>query len=294
MKISNPKIAFFGGEPLGVPTLEELHTFGITPSLIVCNPDRPAGRGQTLTTPPVKVWAEENGIEVFQPKSYKDKASLSRILDEEWDLFVVVAYNFMLPSWFLEIPKKGVINVHPSLLPKLRGASPIRSAIKNDLLEEVGVSIMLMDDKMDHGPIIDQMVMNIEGENWPMHGPELDLTLARLGGAMLAKVIPAWLNDELTPKPQEHDHATYTKRFTKADAQLQLNPLDLPTGETARADLHHIYAFEGIGNSYFIHNDKRIKIKQAEIAINGSLRLLRVTPAGKSEMDFDQYLQSIS
>lgn len=293
MKSSEGKIAFFGGEPLSVPTLEELKASGITPDLIVCNPDRPAGRGQQLTPPPVKVWAEENQIEVFQPESYKDQEALKPLLKKEWDLFIVVAYNFILPKWFLELPKEGVINVHPSLLPKLRGASPIRSAIKDDLHEAVGVSVMLMDEKMDHGPILEQKNMEIADDDWPVPGPELDEALAHMGGAMLADVIPKWLEGEITPQEQDHSHATYCGRFTKEDAELSLNPHELPTGIEAKAALHHIYAFQGIGDSYFIHNDKRVKIKQAKRADDGSLRLLRVTPAGKSEMDFEQYLQTL-
>lgn len=294
MEIPNTKMAFFGGEPLSVPTLEKLKTAGIIPSLIVCNPDRPAGRGQKLTPPPVKVWAEENDIEVFQPTSYKNKESLARILNEEWDLFVVVAYNFILPKWFLELPKKGVINVHPSLLPKLRGASPIRTAILEDRREEIGVSIMLMDEKMDHGPILDQTLMEISDENWPVTGPELDLALAHMGGTMLAEVIPAWLSGEISPQEQEHDVATYTKRFTKEDAKLVINPRELPSGIEAKHALNKITAFSGIGDAYFEYKDIRVKIKQAELATDSSLRLLRVTPAGKAEMDFSQYLQSIS
>jgi len=294
MDISNAKIAFFGGEPLGVPTLEELYIANILPSLIVCNPDRKAGRGQALTPPPVKVWAIEHDIEVFQPESYKDTSALGRIVHEEWDLFVVVAYNFILPKWFLEIPKKGVINVHPSLLPKLRGASPIRTAIKNNLRERVGVSIMLMDEKMDHGALLDQMEMEIADDEWPIAGPALDLALARMGGAMLAHTIPAWLADSITPTEQDHEHATYTHRFQKEDAEITIDPLHLPTAEAAKNALHHIYAFQGIGDSYFVYKDVRVKIKQATLAEDGSLCLLRVTPAGKAEMDFAQYLQSIS
>ncbi len=294
METTTAKIAFFGGEPLGVPTLEELKRAGILPSLIVCSPDRPAGRGHKLTPPPVKIWAEENDVEVFQPSSYKDKADLARILNEEWDLFVVVAYNFILPKWFLEIPKKGVINVHPSLLPKLRGASPIRTAIKDNLKEFVGVTIMQMDEEMDHGPIITQMNMEIADENWPIAGPALDQALANMGGAMLADTIPKWLNGEITAEVQDQEKATYCSRFSKEDFKLSIDPMDLPKDIEARAALHHIAAFAGIGDSYFEYNNVRVKIKQAELADTGSLRLLRVTPAGKSEMDFDQYLQSIS
>lgn len=292
MNTANAKIAFFGGEPLGVPTLEKLHEAGITPQLIICNPDRPSGRGQKLTPPPVKNWAKLHGIEVFQPDSYKDKEKLSRILNEEWDLFVVVAYNFILPKWFLELPKKGVVNVHPSLLPKLRGASPIRTAILENTPDVVGVTVMLMDEKMDHGPILKQE--SFTPPQWPITGPELDTLLANRGGELLAEAIPEWLGGMITPQEQNHDEATYCGRFTKDDARIELDPRNLPIGADATTALAKIFAFTGIGDAFFEYKGERVKIKQATLANDGSLCLLRVTPAGKSEMDFERYKQSIS
>lgn len=293
MSESYPRIAFFGGEPLGVPALEELKRADIIPQLVVCNPDRPAGRGQKLTPPPVKIWAQNNSIEVFQPTSYKNQTILEPILNQEWDLFVVVAYNFILPQWLLEIPKHGVINVHPSLLPKLRGASPIRTAIKDNLRDDIGVTVMLMDEQMDHGPILKQEAIAIDEDVWPIAGPELDTLLAHRGGELLTETIPAWLSGTITSTPQSHEHATYTSRFTKEAGLLQLDPHHLPTGTEALKTLCHIQAFLGIGDSYFIHNDIKVKIKQAKLADDGSLRLLRVIPAGKPEMDFERYLQSL-
>lgn len=293
--LERTKIAFFGGEPLGVPALEELREAGIIPTLIIASPDKPSGRGQQLTHPPVKDWAISHNIEVFQPTSYKSKDELSRILSEEWDLFVVVAYNFILPKWFLEIPKKGIINVHPSLLPKLRGASPIRTAILEDKRDEVGVSIMQMDEKMDHGPILKQEVVTIDENIWPITGPVLDEILAKKGGEMLAETIPLWLSGNCAPQEQNHVEATYTKRFNKDDAKIELNPLALPTDHTeSKKLLCKINAFIGIGDAFFEYEGVRVKVKQAKLADEGSLRLLRVTPAGKPEMDFDRYLQSIT
>ncbi|MCB9812737.1 methionyl-tRNA formyltransferase [Candidatus Nomurabacteria bacterium] len=287
------RFAYFGGEPLGVPVLEELKSAGLRPALIICNPDRPAGRGQKLTPPPVKVWAAENGIEVYQPENYKDGSAQERLAAEDWDLFVVVAYNFILPEWLIKLPKHQVINVHPSLLPKLRGASPIRSAIRDDLREDIGVTIMLMDKEMDQGPILDQMAMPIADEHWPVPGPELDTALAHMGGALLADVIPAWVAGELAPQEQEHGAATYCGRFKKGENELLIDPRNLPGGEAARHAWLTINAFAGIGDTFFMHEGKRVKIKQAQLA-EGQLRLLRVVPEGKQEMDFTDYLQSIS
>lgn len=283
------KFAYFGGEPLGVPVLEELKAADLLPSLIVCNPDRPSGRGQQLTPPPVKVWAEENRIEIFQPTNYKDDISKTRLEAEDWDVFVVVAYNFILPEWLLQLPKHQTLNVHPSLLPKLRGASPIRTAILEDLREDVGVTVMLLDSEMDHGPILDQEQILIADENWPLPGPELDTLLAKAGGELLAEILPAWVTGKLSPQEQDHNLATYCTRFEKGQNELAIDPHHLPSGETAWKMWLKINAFAGIGDTYFVHNQKRIKIKQAAFAEN-SLHLLRVIPEGKKEIDFRDFI----
>tara|TARA_B100000508_G_scaffold74109_2_gene57716 strand:- start:10867 stop:11748 length:882 start_codon:yes stop_codon:yes gene_type:complete len=288
------RFVFFGGEPLGVPVLEELKMAGLLPELIVCSQDKPVGRKQELTAPPVKIWAEANNIEVFQPTSYKDESTSEKIEAVNADVFVVVAYNKILPKWLLDLPKHGILNVHPSLLPKLRGASPIRTAIKDDLREDIGVTVMLLDEEMDHGPILDQLNMPISDENWPLPGPELDLALAQAGGALLAEVLPEWTVGNLDAQEQDHEAATYCGKFTKADSELEIDPFKLPGGSAARQAWLTINAFAGIGDTFFVHNDQRVKIKQAELTDGANLQLLRVTPEGKAEMDFDTYLESLN
>jgi len=294
MSTAKPRIAYFGGEPLGVPVLEELYLTGITPDLIVASPDKPVGRKQVITPPPVKVWAVEKEIEVYQPESYKGDAAQAvkeTLSSSDWDIFVVVAYNHILPQWLLDIPKHGVINLHPSMLPFLRGASPIRTAIKDDLRDQIGVTIMQMDATMDTGPILDQMPMIISDENWPIPGPKLDLALARMGGAMLADVLREYLAGEIIPQDQDHTMATYCSRLTKADSELELNPRKLPTSNKARQAWLKINAFMGIGDTWFMHEGKRIKIKEAEFSM-GKLRLLTVIPEGKPAIDFDTWHQA--
>ncbi len=286
---SKPKIAFFGGEPLGLPALQALCSAGLTPSLVVCNPDRPSGRGLEVTSPRIKTWAQAQGIEVFQPTSYKAKEELERLIALEWDLFVVVAYNFILPKWFLELPAHGTVNVHPSLLPKLRGASPIRTAILENLRDEVGVSIMLMDEKMDHGPLLAQTPLSLN--DWPISGLMLDDMLAQIGGEMLARTIPKFLSGEITPIEQNHNEATYSKKFEKIEAKLQLDPTDLPTGDEASDAICKISAWSGIGDTFFMDKGKRVKVKGA-VLLNNTLTLTRVIPEGKKEMDFAIYLTS--
>jgi methionyl-tRNA formyltransferase len=285
------KIVFFGGDPLGPITLKTLTERDLKPSLVVANPDRPVGRQQIMTAPPTKLIAEELSIEVFQPQDYQNPADFSILLDQDWDLFVVVAYNFILPKWLLDIPKQGTLNLHPSLLPRLRGASPIRTAIKDNLIDDVGVTVMLMDEKMDHGPILDQVFIDLP--TWPMLGPDLDMLLAETGSNLLANTIPLWVSGELYPQTQDHSNATYSHRLTKNDSELKLDPLNLPTDHEARSVWHKICAFAGIGETFFIYQNQRVKITKADLEDGKNLRIKRVIPAGKVEMDFEDYLKRL-
>ena len=190
-----------------------------------------------LPPPPAKVWAEEHNIEVLQPDNYKDENLKATFEAVQADVFVVVAYNHLLPDWLINLPKHGSINLHPSLLPQLRGASPIRTAIKDDLRDAIGVTIMLLDSEMDHGPILDQMHMPIADENWPVPGPELDEALAHMGGALLADALPAWTAGEIIVQEQDHSQATYCGKLTKADSQLDIDPTNLPTGKESQKNM---------------------------------------------------------
>ncbi len=283
------KIAFFGGEPLGLPALEALTRVGLTPELVVCNPDRPGGRGLEMRPPRIKKWAQEHDITVFQPTTYKDKEGLSLFIDTTWDLFVVVAYNFILPKWFIELPKHGTINVHPSLLPKLRGMSPIRTAILENTPEYVGISIMRMDEEMDHGPLLTQAPLTLN--EWPISGPLLDDMLGQIGGEILALTIPEYTDGSIAPTAQPHEQATYTKKFEKSDSEIIFNPEHPLVGKEAFLTLCKIKAFEGIGDTFFVDDGKRVKIKNACIEAD-TLTILRVTPEGKKEIDFSTYLSS--
>ncbi len=281
------KIAFFGTPDIAVWALGELVSAGYTPSLIVTVPDKPQGRKMLLTPPPTKVWALEHNIEVFQPETLKTKELLDLLTEQEWDLFIVVAYGLIMPSWLIDLPKYKTLNVHPSLLPKLRGASPIRTSILGDY-NDTGVTIMLMDEKMDHGPILVQE--KYDGAT-PVPGSVLDQTLARKGGKMLAELIPSWTSGTLTPLEQNHTEATFCSKIEKKDAELILDPELLPTGEGAYKMLLKINAYDGWPQAFFFHNGKRIKIISAHIE-NDTLVLERVVPEGKKEMDFKQYISS--
>ena len=288
MQEHTPSIAFFGTPEIAVFVLEELKKEGIIPSLVVTNPDRRQGRGLHTAPTPVKQWAQTENIPVIQPESVQEQEGLEQLTGTQWDLFIVVAYGSIMPKWLIDLPKYGTVNVHPSLLPKLRGASPIRTAILNDL-DGAGVSIMLMDEKMDHGPILVQ-----ETYTGPLReGHILDELLARKGGALLASIVPELLAGSIVPQEQDHAKATYSKKIRKEMAEIQIDPRNLPSGDDAHVILRKIYAYDQWPTAFFIHNNKRVKILRARLE-NERLIIESVVPEGKKEMSFETYLMSLA
>ncbi len=281
------KFAFFGTPEIAVTALEEMATFGVVPSLVVANPDAPVGRKQHITPPPTKVWAEARGIPVFQPASLKNREDLTPLTETDWDFFVVFAYGKIMPEWLIELPKHQTLNAHPSLLPKLRGASPIRSTLLTDL-SACGVTIMQMDKDLDHGSILYQQPVELAS---PIPGRELDHTLSHMCGDLLVHVMREIVAGTITPTPQNHEEATFCTKISKEMSELTLDPYHLPSGEDAFALYRQICAFDGWPETFFIHNGKRIKIKAAELTTDGSLRITRIVPEGKNEIDFTAYFK---
>ncbi len=283
------KFAFFGTPDLAVTVLNILESHGFVPSLVITNPDTPQGRHQTITPPPTKVWALERDLPVLQPTTLKDPDQLSTITSTEWDVFVVFAYGKIIPEWLLSRPQYGTINLHPSLLPKLRGASPIRSTLLTDL-DACGVSIISMDKEMDHGPLLAQVPYTLTE---PIPGRKLDDILCDLGGRTLASVLTTLSEHLKTATEQDHEAATFCTKITKDMAEIHLDPRQLPTGNVARSLYQKICAFDGWPETFFIDpTGRRVKIKSASLD-RDALSIHRVTPEGKNEMEFSQYLASL-
>lgn len=284
-------IAFFGGEPLAVPVLKALQEANVYPMLIVCNPDTPQGRKHTITPPPIKIWAQENGIEVYQPESLDDKEVEKKLKESRCDLFVVVAYGKIIPQRILSIPTYKTINMHPSLLPHFRGPSPIRSTILADE-RHTGATIIELDEKLDHGPIIAQTEVTIPEEKWPLRGSELDRLLAVKGAELLLDVIPKLIEGTISRIEQNHSQATFTQKITKDMGELHIDPFDLPTGHEAYEMYLKICAFDDAPGTFFFYNGKRIKIINA--CMDGlSLQIQTVIPEGKKEILFNDYLAKL-
>lgn len=281
------RFAFFGTPELAAIALTEMETFGFVPSLVVTTPDAPIGRKQIITPPATKVWAEEREIPVFQPTTLKDKDALSALKDTDWDFFVVFAYGKIMPQWLIELPKYGTINAHPSLLPKFRGASPIRSTLLHDLSAS-GVTIIQMDAEMDHGAILYQQTIPLEG---PILGQELDKTASLVCGDLLVHTMQQLQAGTLKAIEQDHAAATFCTKISKDMAELSIDPFKLPAGEEAMDVYRKICAFDGWPETFFIHEGKRIKIKEAKLSPEGNLLITRIVPEGKKEMEFTAYFK---
>jgi methionyl-tRNA formyltransferase len=283
-----PKIAFFGTPDIAVYVLEELERAGITPSLMVTNPDSPQGRKMLMTETPVAQFARARGIEMLKLETLKDPAVYEALCASGAELFIVAAYGKIIPKAILDLPKYGTLNMHPSLLPKLRGASPIRSAIlKNEY--PTGVSVMVLTEGLDEGPVVAQEVASIEESEWPLAGRILDERLARDGGTLLARILPEWLEGTITPQEQNHREATYSTKITKEMAEINL-------ADDAEENLRKIRAFDGWPQAFFFHEKDgvrtRIKIIDAEIRDN-ALVLTRVIPEGKKEMAYEDWVRNV-
>ncbi|MEK7647247.1 MAG: methionyl-tRNA formyltransferase [Patescibacteria group bacterium] len=215
--MNKPRIIFFGTPLFAVIVLEAMKNGQLSPVAIVTTPDAPTGRSLKPMPPLSKIWAQENNVPVLQPTKLKEGLFLSSLKNLNPDLFVVASYGKIMPPELLAIPPKGTINAHPSLIPKYRGPSPIEGAMLAGE-EKTGVTILLTDELMDHGPILAQEVLDI-----PLSGLDFTQTeylLAELGGKLLVKTIPLWTDGKITPQEQKHTDASYTKKILKEDGHL--------------------------------------------------------------------------
>jgi len=214
MSKKQKKIIFFGTPEFAEIVLEKLIKTEYKPIMIVTAPDKPVGRKQILSTPPVKQLAQKNKIKLIQPKLLNN-ATGQELIEIAPDLFIIAAYGLILPQEILNIPKFGSLNIHPSILPKYRGASPIQSTIlAND--DETGVTIMLMDEKVDHGPILAQKNIKIKNENTV----SLSKKLAQLGADLLIDTLPKWFTKKIKPVTQNHKKATFTRLIKKNHGKI--------------------------------------------------------------------------
>jgi len=267
---------YFGTPEFSTIVLDELKNAGYLPSLIVTAPDRPVGRKHVLTSPPVKVWADKHDIECWQPE--KPKYIVEKLQERKDDLYIVASYGYIVSQKLLDIPRLGVLNVHTSLLPKYRGASPIESAIlAGD--SETGSTIMKMTLGMDEGPIITQSRFPLESD---IVKPDLFHMLAHDGGKLLTQILPDYIDGKCIPVDQDHTIATYCNKIAKSDGDIT-NDSDEIRDRKYRA----YYGWPGV---FLFDNEVRLKITGATFD-GTTFTITRVTPAGKKEMNYSEYLK---
>ncbi len=208
------KIIFLGTPEFGSICLKKMIESGYKPNLVITNPDRPAGRGKKITESPVSRTAKEHGIPLIKPEKIADaSAEIKKI---EPDIMVVAAYGQYIPLWMIGLPKKGILNVHPSLLPKYRGSSPIQYAILNKE-KKTGVTIMLINEEMDKGDILAVKEHPIRKEQTY---EELFDDLALIGSELLVDTIPKWIDGEIKAKKQRDANSVYSKILDRYDGKI--------------------------------------------------------------------------
>lgn len=271
------RFALFGTSHIAAMVLDALAGAGLAPQLVVTLPEKRQGRGLVAKQTATEARARELGIPVAHDWAAFECGA--------WDVAVVADYGKFLPKRLLDMPAKGFLNVHPSLLPRLRGPSPMRTAILNDD-KEVGVTVMLVDEEMDHGPIVAQKKVPVPA--WPLKNSELENVLVPEGGRLLAQVLPAYVLGDIEPRPQNHDLATLSEKFSKEDGLLDLS------GD-ARRNLLKIKAFEGWPGTYafFERAGKRLRVQILEAHLaGGTLVIDTVRPEGKREMPYAELIRS--
>ena len=212
------RIIFFGSPREAVGALESLISAGHELAAVYTRPDRPAGRGRMKAPTPVKVFAEEQGLPVFTPAGFrKGPHERDQMIAAKADVFVVVAYGRILPADILQVPPIEVVNVHPSLLPAYRGPSPVAAAIL-DGQTHTGVTVMLLDEGMDTGPLLAQSPpIMLTGRE---RADEVQQLLFKEGAAMLPAVLYGLQKGTIVPAPQDESKATVTRLLDRSDGEI--------------------------------------------------------------------------
>jgi len=270
------RVLFMGTPEFAVPPLEALirHHFELV--AVYTQPDRPAGRGRTLSFPPVKKAALDSGLRVMQPSSLKDPEEVAKVAQLRPDVIVVAAYGKLLPPSVLDIPRHGCLNIHPSLLPRYRGASPVAAAIlEGDA--STGVSIMLLDRGLDTGPVLAQERVEILPEDTT---GSLSARLSELAARMLPDVLRGWVRGAVTPRPQNEAEASYTEPLSKEDGEIDWRR---PAVEIWR----RVRAFQPWPGAYTRWRGKRLEITAAApLPGKGTLAAGTVVAIDKGEVAF--------
>ncbi len=268
--MTDARVLFAGTPEFALASLQALTNAGITPVAALTQPDRPAGRGKRLTASPVKRFALDHGIEVLQPVTLKDPDAVAQIAAFNPDILVVAAYGLILPQNVLDLPPKGCLNVHASLLPRWRGAAPIQAAIlAGDA--KTGVSLMAMTAGLDCGPVFVEQALAIGEEET---AGELQDRLAVLGGEMLVCHFDAIIGGTLDATEQDESLATYAGKINKQDAQLDW--------QRPAIELHRqVRAYNPVPGAFFLLDDMPVKCWRAKVVAGATGAPGEVLSAGR-------------
>lgn len=247
-----PSVVFFGTPDFAVPTLKALHHSSFDLQMVVTQPDRQKGRGRRLSAPPVKQTATEMGHDISQPTDVRDETFISRLKALEPQFLVVVAFGQILPAAILNIPRRGAINVHASLLPKYRGPAPIQWAIMRGE-KKTGVTTMLMDHGVDTGDMLLKAETPIEADET---AASLHDRLAMMGAELIVPTLKGLVEGTLFPRTQNNTLATYAPMLKKTNGRIDWQQ----SSETIDAQIRAMNPWPG---TFCFLGDKRFKIHKA-------------------------------
>ncbi len=281
---SDLRFAFFGTPALAVLFLDELERAGFIPCIVVTTPDMPQKRGLAVAPPPVKAWAGERDIPVLQPERI-DESVIAALREQKLDVGVVIYYGKIIPKAAIDLFPHGILNVHFSLLPRWRGTSPVRAAIvAGDT--EFGTSIIALDEKIDHGPIVAQKKITMPSV--PPSAKELERVSTIESAKLLAGIVPSWVAGEIDAREQYHDAATHCPNYEKSDGELNL----------AGDPQHNLLKIRGLDStvgtySFFERDGKKIRAQILDAHLDGNKLVIdTVKPEGKREMRYEEFLRS--
>ena len=292
---------FFGTPEFCEPVLRSLKEAGRTPLAVVCQPDRPKGRGRKLESPPVKRWAQECSVEVLQPGRCKDTGFLDHIRGLQPDLGLVFAFGQLLPKDLLDIPARGFMNIHPSLLPRYRGAAPIQWTLINGD-EETGVTILKVTPKLDDGDMLLQESTRVDPRE---NAVELGERLARLGADLAVRALDLLEKDQAEFTPQDEAQVVWAPALTKDDGRIDWTQPTLSLHNRIRGVQPWPGAYTQLGNKTLkIHRalpaearrtkaGEVVKAEGEDLLVgtgDGQLRLLEVQLEGKKRMPVRDFL----
>ena len=270
--------AFWGTPDVASETLEILKQNGYLPEIIITSPDAKKGRGLHMETSSVAIFAEKNNIPCIKPEKL-DEEFTSKLKAASYNLFIVVAYGKIMPESILNMPRLGSINIHYSLLPKYRGASPVESAILNGDTE-TGVTIQKMAFEMDSGPIIALKKVAISPDE---KAPDLRKRLIKIGAELLIQILPEFSAGKMEEVPQDEKAASFCKKIKKEDGLIDLNG-------NALKNYNKFRAYTNWPRTFFFKNEKRIIITDAEL-VDNKFVIKKVLPEGKKEIKYEEFLK---